>query len=441
MTPKSSLPRVGMVLDQPFPPDARVEREALCLAQAGYEVFLLSLVSEHYPVGASVHQDAFTVVRVDPDALRFPVLGVPTRLPYKGLIKALAASVLNWDMAWKHLIDQFVTQYRLDSLHVHDLRLGSTALAVAKKHHLPLVLDLHENYPALMELFKGRTNPARGQRQRQRWDRIQRDCVLEADQVITVSDEMKTILQHQGCPSNKITVLPNTVDIDKFLQTPGPDKSLRARVAGKQVLTYIGNINGVHRGVHTVLEAMPKLLAQFPNLFLILAGAYRPDYKAQLDEQIEAHHLAEHVMFTGRLDESEFRAFIEVADLCLCPHIANDQTNTGIPNKVYLYHLWEKAIVASNFKPMKTYMDRTQGGLCYPSGSADGLAQAVTRLLTDEALRRAAGTHGAQAVKDTYNWHQTAQALRRLYMELGIAHPPSGRLSTDKTLPLVGLSQ
>ncbi|MBY0402668.1 MAG: glycosyltransferase, partial [Cyanobacteria bacterium] len=250
--------------------------------------------------------------------------------------------------------------------------------------------------------------------QRKKWDQIQKDCCERALGVITVSQEMKEILQSQGIPDHKITVLPNTVDIEKF-QAYAIDQTVLSQHADKFVLTYIGFINGIHRGIHTLLEAMALLKDKIPTLHFVGAGGTREPYLSELKAIIAKHQLEPFVSFTGWLDESAFGSYIQASNVCLTPHIANDQTNTGIPNKVYLYHLWKKPIIASDFIPMKRYLDITQGGLSFASGDAQGLADQILTLYENPAISETLAQNGYEAVIHTYNWRKTSEALKALY--------------------------
>lgn len=410
--------RVGMILDQRFPPDARVEREAIALVEAGFEVHLLCVLEPDQSEREFVHH-GIHVHRVIPEKVDFllPFTHFTTRLPYRGLFKSMCHNVWNIDTVWHTLIRRFVRRFEIQVLHAHDLRLVSTVQAVAKHYNIPVVADLHENYPALMEMFKGRENPARGERQRRKWESIQQECCTRARAVITVSDEMKDILMSQGIAPEKITVLPNTVDIEKFNGFTS-DPAIIKRFKSSFLLTYVGHINGEHRGIHTVLEAMALLKDEIPEIRFIGAGGFRDHYMADLQAIIRKHNLEQFVEFTGWLDESEFCSYIEASDVCLTPHVANDQTNTGIPNKVYLYHLAGKPILASNFVPMKRYIESTQGGLWFESGNPEDMADKVRILYHELSLRKQLGDQGKQAVMNHYNWGKTSLQLVRLYQQI-----------------------
>lgn len=417
--------RIGMVLDQPFPPDARVEREAVALAEAGYEVHLLCAFrpadtereepSDDYYRGIYIH-------RVDPDTVSIPLpwLGIQSRFLYRGVVKNYFRHFKNIDTAWHTLIHRFIKQYDIQILHVHDLRLVDTGLSVTERYGLPLIADLHENYPALMQMMKGRNNPERGEKQFIRWDRLESNSVRQASQVITVAEEAKERLVKKGFPPEKIHVLENTVDMEKFLSAP-VDQEIIRRFKPEFVLTYVGHLNDTHRGIQTVIEAMRILRDEIPELHFIAAGAVREPYRNLLVSLINDAGLVDRVHFTGWLDEAQFVTYIESSDICLCPHISNDQTNATFPNKVYLYHLFKKPIIVSDAIPLRRYVENTQGGLVYPSGDAQILARQIKKLYRSPELRKEAAMKGYKAVLERYNWQKTSKTLLSIYEHYALA--------------------
>ncbi len=410
--------RVGMVLDQPFPPDARVEREAVALTEAGYEVHLLCMARPEDTQREEFYR-GFYLHRVDPAAVTatLPLFNIQTRLPYKGLIKSAYRAFRHIDLAWRTLIDRFVKSYGIQVLHVHDLRLCPSGLDVAKKYRIPMVADLHENYPALMQMLKGKHNPRRGEQQRRKWEEIEYDCIHAAARVVTVADEARERLLAKGVPPEKVLVLPNTVDVEKFLNAP-VDSEINRRFKSHFLLCYVGHINDRHRGIHTVLQAMAMLRDELPELAFVGAGAVRDAYMAELAPLIESAGLEDRVFFTGWLDETEFVSYIEASDVCLCPHVATDHTNATFPNKVYLYHLFKKPIITSNAVPLQRYVEQTRGGLAFESGDAISLANAIRRLAADPSLRKELGHNGYQAVIERNNWRETSRRLVGMYASL-----------------------
>lgn len=419
----SSKVRVGMVLDQPFPPDARVEREAMALVAAGFEVHLLCAVHLQEQSGGNRLRDeayqGFYIHRVNPKevSIDIPLVNKPSRFLYKGVLKNYFHHFKNIDTAWHTLIHRFCKNYNIQILHIHDLRLVDTGLSVASRYGLPLVADLHENYPALMQMMKGRHDPEVGLKQRQRWEEIETQAVQRASKVLTVTQEAKERLRGKGLPDNKIAVIENTVDMDKFVAAPVNQEVIR-HFKPNFVLTYVGHLNDTHRGIQTIIEAMGLLKEEIPELRFIGAGAMREPYRQLLESLIQQYGLEDRVHFTGWLDETDFVTYIEASDICLCPHLVNDHTNATFPNKMYLYHLFKKPIIASNAIPLQRYIESTSGGLVYQSGDARMLADLIRMLYNRSDVRREMAMHGFQAVVEQHNWQRTAQRLTNLYQQL-----------------------
>lgn len=410
--------RIGMVLDQPFPPDARVEREAAALAEAGYEVHLLCAARREDILTNEAYR-GFYIHRVSPEkvTIGLPLLNCQSRFLYHGLLKNYFYHYRNIDTAWHTLIHRFIKDYGIHILHVHDLRLVNTALNVTERYGLPLVADLHENYPALMEMMKGRKNLRRGLAQRKRWERIENDVIQRAARVITVADEARDRLIAKDVPPARILVLENTVDIKKFLNA-SVDPEIIRWFKPYFVLTYVGHLNDTHRGIHTVIDAMAMLKDEMPELRFIAAGGLREPYHKLLTEKIEKADLSERVHFTDWLDESRFVTYIEASDICLCPHVVNDHTNATFPNKVYLYHLFKKPVIVSDATPLRRYVENTRGGLVFPSEDASMLANQIRLLRHRADLRRELGINGHKAVAERYNWQRSASALIQMYDQL-----------------------
>ncbi|WP_303674623.1 glycosyltransferase family 4 protein [Vampirovibrio chlorellavorus] len=415
--------RVGMVLDQPFPPDARVEREAMALVAAGFEVHLLCAVHpDDLNTPGRLRDEAyqgFYIHRVNPKevSIEIPLVKKPSRFLYKGALKNYFHHFKNIDTAWHTLIHRFCKNYNIQILHIHDLRLVDTGLSVSARYGLPLVADLHENYPALMQMMKGRHNAEHGLKQRERWEEIELNSIQRATHVITVTQEAKERLLAKGLPESKVLVVENTVDTEKFLAAPVNQEVIR-HFKPNFVLTYVGHLNDTHRGIQTVIEAMGLLRDEIPELRFIGAGAMRDPYYQKLEPLIQQFGLQDRVHFTGWLDETDFVTYIEASDICLCPHLVNDHTNATFPNKVYLYHLFKKPIITSNAVPLQRYIESTGGGLVFQSGDAPMLAELIRMLYSRPDLRREMALRGFQAVMSQYNWQQTARQFTELYQQL-----------------------
>ena len=141
------------------------------------------------------------------------------------------------------------------------------------------------------------------------------------DGVISISKVTTARFQSwSDLPAAHFRLLPCTVDLDRF--RPGdPDPALVARygLAGKRVLFTFGRLVSEQRakGMDEVMQAMPGLLPDFPNLVYLIGGS-GPD-RPRLEAKAQALGLADRVIFTGRISEEEKLAHYHLADAFVMP--------------------------------------------------------------------------------------------------------------------------
>jgi glycosyltransferase involved in cell wall biosynthesis len=184
-----------------------------------------------------------------------------------------------------------------------------------------------------------------------------------------------------------------------------------------------------------VIEAIGKLKdsrqTTLPDIALLAAGGQRPAYVTEvLNPLIDQYGLHNNVFFTDFIDADAFGPFIQLADVCVCPHIKTELTDTTFPNKVYLYSYFQKAVLASNCDPLKRYVDKTGAGISFASEDPDDCAEKLKSLITNSEQRFAYGQDGHQAVTALYNWGQEKIKLLELYNELC---PPTLKPATQGT--------
>ena len=395
--------RALMLLDHFFPPDIRVEKEARSLLRAGHEVFLLSMSKSGMP-----NEEIVEGIRV-----------IRRRRPQGFFRRAWNYFCLQAFFIhpfWENALEDAVKQYKVEVIHVHDLPLVNTGLSVAHKFNLPLIADLHENYPEAIRAYptgwKGKfLKPI----MIKRWKQTEKSSVQQATRVITVVDEAR---QHYvndcGIPPEKVTVVMNTEDLDYFYSLP-----IRQDIVEKYqpyfTISYIGGF-GRHRGIHTAISAMPKILSETSSARLLLVGS--GPYEVELKELARKKGVELAVEFTGWQPFYLVPSYIAATEVCLIPHIASGHTNTTIPHKIFQCMSMGKPVVVSSAKPLERIVKETGAGLVYPSGDAEALAEAVIKIYRDSELATRLGEAGKKAVRQKYNWEAEAEKLVSLYQDL-----------------------
>ncbi|MDH4379247.1 MAG: glycosyltransferase family 4 protein [Vampirovibrionales bacterium] len=408
---------IGMILEHGFPPDTRVAREATELVKAGHTVHLLCVAN----VVTDAPQEGWEGVRLH----RLPV-GFPDALKKPPLLQKLWHQ-WQWnqhtvDTDWQAVIAKFISAHSITALHVHDLRLAPSALAAAKATNTPVVVDYHEYYPALMQELKGRKNPSKGKVARQRWDAVEQDVSNRAHRIIVIDEASKARLTGMGIAAQKISVVPNVADVDALSNQP-TEPHLPTYLASlwpqKTVLVYTGYVNHAGRGIQVMLEAISQLSPeQRDQLHFVVVGAERPDYQAQLNTLVSQWGLKNNVTFTGFTPEANFIAYINRATVCICPTLANDQTNSGIPNKVFLYAALGKPQLVSSSKPQAKFVTDNHCGWVFESGDPVSCRKALETILSQTESFGDLGANGRKAYEGQWSWQAVKPVLLNIYDSL-----------------------
>lgn len=402
---------ICMVLYGYFPPDIRVEKEARALIKEGHRLFLLSLGKKELP--AVEDFNGITVIRV-----------FPHETFLKRIWNFLWFKLFFENPLWKKALGEIIEQYKIDVIHVHDLPMVKTAITVAKKYNMPIVADLHENYPEAVKAWRKEKMSWKSKifnivSPVWRWKKLERSVLQHVDRIITVVDEAREhYINDCGIPPKKITVVMNAEDLEEFGSLE-IDESLAAEYKNNFVISYIGGF-GPHRGIDTAINSMPKILEEIPDARLLLVGGKgSKEYEEELRELCRHLKLERNVVFTGWVDFSLVPSYIALSDVCIVPHHASGHTNTTIPHKLFQYMAMRKPVIVTDCKPLKRIVEECNCGIVVPSGDYNEMAEAVIRLHKGRGYGIKLGENGRKAVEEKHNWKNEANTLCELYGMLG----------------------
>jgi glycosyltransferase involved in cell wall biosynthesis len=390
-----------MVLDHPYPPDVRVENEARSLVEAGFEVSLLALAPDDRPA-RDEHEGTTLYRAIVPAKVRNVMRGFVSTLPLM-------------DVYLARQIRRVYEQHPFDALHVHDLYLVGAGLRAGRRLGVPVVADLHENWvEALKHYAWSNRYPGKLVVNIPRWERTERRWVRAADRLVVVIEEAAARYAAMGVPRDRITVVPNTVHLGAFRGFE-IEKALVDRLRSPLTLVYTGGIDA-HRGLETVVDAMPAILRDEPEARLVIVGDGRT--KPELEDRAAALGLGERVSFEGWQPQARLKSYIAAADVCLVPHLKTVHTDATIPHKLFHYMFMRKPVVVTDCRPLERIVEGTAAGLVYPSGDAEALTEAVLQLHRNSQARAEMGEQGHRAVVEQYHWDATVQGLVAMYDDL-----------------------
>jgi glycosyltransferase involved in cell wall biosynthesis len=389
--------RIGMILDDVFPPDPRVENEAIELIKEGHEVFLFCLKYNNEKPEEIIN--GINVRRYK-----------NTTLIYK--FSALVFTIPVYSYYMKNRISHFIKNNDIDVLHIHDMRIAEACFWANKKYKLPVVLDLHENRPEIMKFYPY-VNSTLGKLliSVQKWKEKEEEFVQKSDYVVVVTKHAKSeLLQRANIDSDRIKIVPNTIR-KSFYEDIKPVK-LDYKKDNFTVL-YIGD-TGYRRGLKTVVSGL-KILKQEKGIndikFLIIGSVNDND----LVSYVKKNNLEDEIEFLGWQNEITFPSWIKLADICVSPLHKNIHHDTTYANKIFQYMSFGKPILVSDVLAQKELIESVQSGLFHKEQDAIDFADKLLKLYNDENSRIAFGKNGEEFVRSQFTWDKTSNELKQIY--------------------------
>lgn len=218
-----------------------------------------------------------------------------------------------------------------------------------------------------------------------------------------------------GCATPRVTVI-NT----NHLQAPCTEIPPEiATFRDKPTLIHQGVFGDV-RGSWQLLEAMQIVAQELPEARCIILGDYLYGDLDAYKRAIQERGLAEHLLPLGRVAYDAVPAYIAVSRIGLIlfqPGLINHLL--AMPHKLFDYMREGVPVIAPAFsREVKRIMEDARCGLVVDVTDPQSIAEAILRLLRDDAEAKALGQAGRAAVETKYNWqHDEAillEAIARL---------------------------
>ena len=390
--------KIGMILDYTFPPDPRVENEAVALIKDGHEVFLFSLKYLN-----ELDFEVISGIKV----CRYKT----NKLEYKLSALAYTFPFYTWQM--KPRIEHFLKENEIEVIHIHDMRIADAVFKANKSLRLPTLLDLHDNMPEIMQFYPHMQKfPGKQLISPKKWKIKEEEFIEKATNVITVSQEfIDEVVDRTKISKDKIHLVPNTV-LPSFYENAVIDKAIVNRYEKSFTLLYLGD-TGIRRGLLTAIESLVLIKDKIPNIRLVIVGKNSTD--VILYQKVEELALEKFVDFEGWQNVSLFPSYIVASDVCISPLNRNIQHDVAYANKLFQYMSFGKPLLVSDAIAQKRLIERVNSGLVHQERNPKDFADKILKLYSDINLQNELGINGEKFIKDEFNWDKTAEVLLKLY--------------------------
>jgi len=286
-----------------------------------------------------------------------------------------------------------------DILHAHGYRCLSSCIAIclAKFRKIPTVLTPHGIYPPrsfinfMLKLSFDNT--------------FGRLLIKNSDKIIALSKHNKKLLLQKGTPTNKITIIPNGVDLNEYVNLDVTQKN-------QPILLYVGRIDWNKR-LDKVVEAMPLILKEFPSAKFVIVG---PDY-AKISKKIlklaNILKVKNAIIITGEVKRKKLLEFYSSASIFIQPSLYEgfglsmlEAMGSKIP------------VITSPYGGPGDILKHRVHALLLSKITPDEIFKSVHAILTDNNLRKNLVSNAFELVKKKYVWESVVDKLEAVYYQL-----------------------
>lgn len=308
-----------------------------------------------------------------------------------------------------------VRELRPDVIHAHSPVLDAVpAIRVGRKLGIPVVYEIRAFWEdAAVDHGSTREGSLRYTLTRA----LETWAVKRADAVTVICEGLRGDLIGRGIAPGKISVIPNAVDIDKFAVGGKADGELKMKLGlgSSRVLGFIGSFYA-YEGLDLLIAALPAILAQLPDVKLLLVGGGPQD--AALKQQVMALDLKERVVFTGRVPHDEVNRYYDLIDVLVYARHPMRLTELVTPLKPLEAMAQGRLMVASDVGGHKELIQDGKTGVLFQAGNAGDLASKVVALLQSEAGWDSMKRNGREFVETERNWAASVARYRDVYGSL-----------------------
>lgn len=202
------------------------------------------------------------------------------------------------------IASEMATRENFDVIHAHDWLTYPAGIAAKKTSGKPLIVHMHAT-----EFDRS------GENINQQVFDIEREGMMEADRVITVSNLTRNIvITKYGIDPNKVITVHNAVDHSMLKDVNNIKKPYK-----EKLVTFLGRIT-MQKGPEYFIEAANKVLQKDSNVRFVMAGS--GDMLNRMVERVAHLHMADKFHFTGFLKGNDVNRVFSMSDVFVMPSVS-----------------------------------------------------------------------------------------------------------------------
>ncbi|MCP5101626.1 MAG: glycosyltransferase family 4 protein [Chloroflexi bacterium] len=239
------------------------------------------------------------------------------------------------------------------------------------------------------------------------------DDIQQADGYLANTQFEKTYLIKNGVSPHKISITGAGMDPTELQQADGAMWRHTQQLIDVPLIAFVGQ-QIEHKGIDTLLAAMPAVWTRLPQATVVIAG--KPTaYSATLRAMVAALPPAQQsrVFILDEPREHVKNGLIAACDLLALP---SRHESFGM----VFVEAWAcgKPVIGARIGATESLISPGKDGLLITPGAADELADAIVDLLANEKLRHQMGQAGQEKARTHYSWDAIVRKFRNVYSKV-----------------------
>lgn len=245
--------------------------------------------------------------------------------------------------------------------------------------------------------------------------RRETELMRKADTVITLGEMMKKEILRRRINSDKVHIIPNGVDVDKF-KPRAPDEDLKKSLghSGKLLVGYIGSIGRIE-GIEYLIKSLKYLSDSLDKVEIMLVGGCNDDYGQELKDLAKRDGVRDRVHFIGRVPVFQVQRYYSILDIVVIPRINARVNRLVTPLKQLEAMAMEKVVITSDLPALKEMIIPGISGDCFKPENPKALARKIECYALNKGLRMDLGRSARNYVIENHDWKKIAKKYESIY--------------------------
>lgn len=287
---------------------------------------------------------------------------------------------------------------------------GLSAFLVAKIRRKSLLLEIRDLWPEFAIDMGVLRNPILIRMAQ--W--LELFLYSSADHLLVNSPAYRDYLIKKGIQSEKISFIPNGVEVDNFTsEDSGESFRKELDLVGKFIVTYAGAL-GMANDISTLLKAAERLKHNTDIHFLIVGDGKERQSLEALASDLDL----DNVTFTGSRPKSQMSDVIVASDVCVAILQNIPMFKTTYPNKVFDYMAGGRPTVLAIDGVIRDVVESAEAGIFAQPGDSAAITDAVLQLYEKPSMRQLMGCSARSYVSEHFNRCQQGRMFAELLNDL-----------------------